>query len=135
MSSSTGWTASVNLGSFDVVYIDSLLPVASMFRLEWNGWGFLLDRLWTFWLYDRPYGWVLVIPLWVPFLVLSCWPALAAVRWVRSRPRPGCCAACGYDLRGSVGSASCPECGAGILGVGKVLRIGDSGESPGQAGG
>jgi hypothetical protein len=44
---------------------------------------------------------------------LSLLPALWAVDWLRRRHRavaPGCCPACGYDLRASPGR--CPECGA-----------------------
>lgn len=49
----------------------------------------------------------------LPVMVLSALlPGLWALLWVRRRraARPGCCAACGYDLRAS--PERCPECGA-----------------------
>ncbi len=110
MSSSTAWMASVNVGSLEFIYIDSLLPVASGYRFEWHGGGFLPSRLWTFYWHDRPYGWTMMLPLWVPFLFLSIWPTTATVQWLRAKPIVGLCTACGYDLRGSP-SGVCPECG------------------------
>ncbi len=59
------------------------------------------------------------VPLSIVFLGFSAWPIVAFCLWHRQRYPVGHCPACGYDLRGSVGSVSCPECGAGILGVGK----------------
>ncbi|MHC4088817.1 MAG: hypothetical protein ACYSVY_00790 [Planctomycetota bacterium] len=40
--------------------------------------------------------------------------AAAAMFAYRRRSRPGHCQSCGYDLRGSAGSARCPECGTQI---------------------
>lgn len=58
-----------------------------------------------------PYYYI-VIPLWIPFVVV-CAPTL--LLWWRDRSRipPGCCHNCGYDLTGNV-SGVCPECGGAI---------------------
>jgi hypothetical protein len=65
-----------------------------------------------------------VVPIWAGFVVdTAFYAAVAFVVWsfggsiptlVRGFPRqPGHCRKCGYDLRGSRGSAGpCPECGA-----------------------
>ena len=56
-----------------------------------------------------------LIPLWIP-LVFSGGP-LVALRFVdrrrRRRALEGCCASCGYDLRGAAGKV-CSECGAQV---------------------
>ncbi len=67
--------------------------------------------------------WSLEFPLWAAYALLMVWPTIATFRLIRSYPHlPDICPACGYDLRGSVGSGSCPECGAGIVGAGKVKQ-------------
>jgi len=48
---------------------------------------------------------------WIVFWVL--WRVVVHVILPRFRFGPGCCAACGYDLRGSGVGAGCPECGWG----------------------
>ncbi len=58
-------------------------------------------------------GWTFV-PLWIPFLV-SAVATLAIWKWPDSavrRRRSGRCVECGYDRRGLVVGAACPECGA-----------------------
>jgi hypothetical protein len=48
-------------------------------------------------------------PLWACLLLLL--PAAIWLWWLDlRRPKPGRCAACGYDLRG-LQNARCPECG------------------------
>jgi hypothetical protein len=53
--------------------------------------------------------WTVVLPLWIPFLIVA-FPT--AYFWWRDRRRipPGHCQNCGYDLTGNV-SGICPECG------------------------
>ncbi len=53
-------------------------------------------------------------PLWVPLILLSIWPVFCIIDRVRFRFPPGHCRACGYDLRGSMESKTCPECGEAI---------------------
>jgi len=55
--------------------------------------------------------WALLIPIWLPFILLA---APLAFLWL-SRPRtpPGHCRKCGYDLTGNV-SGRCPECGTPV---------------------
>ncbi len=54
------------------------------------------------------------IPFWIIMSVLAPWPMLALYSRFNRRYPPGHCPACGYDLRGSKGSATCPECGKPI---------------------
>lgn len=54
------------------------------------------------------------LPLWVIFVGLAIWPVLALHAWIHRGYPLGHCPACGYDLRGSTGSATCPECGEEI---------------------
>jgi hypothetical protein len=60
------------------------------------------------------YGtWALLVPLWwvlVPALVPTLW---LWRRDLRTRPRPGCCPECHYDLTGNE-SGICPECGSKV---------------------
>ena len=69
---------------------------------------------WNFWLKYESQTWGFRFPLWAPLIFLSIWPVFTVIQWVRMRPRPGHCPACGYDLRGSIGSTTCPECGEAI---------------------
>jgi hypothetical protein len=62
---------------------------------------------------------VFVLPVWFCIVLLLIWPALFLVR-LRGRRRvrgwlaAGCCASCGYDLRGNPAGDKCPECGSAI---------------------
>ena len=56
------------------------------------------------------------LPLWVPVVVFSAYPAVAFIRgplrrW--RRRRKGLCVTCGYNLTGNV-TGVCPECGEPI---------------------
>lgn len=55
---------------------------------------------------------VVVLPTWFLLPLTAALPALWVRNFVRTlrRPGPGCCAACGYDLRAT--PDRCPECGA-----------------------
>jgi hypothetical protein len=57
-------------------------------------------------------GWRLTVPLWMLLASSLVIPAarLGYARWEHTRPRPGCCPTCGYDLRAT--PHRCPECGA-----------------------
>ena len=68
-----------------------------------------------------PDGWVLEVPLWIPFLLVS---SPIALLWWRNRRRipPGHCQKCGYNLTGNT-SGICPECGTPIADrSGKAMR-------------
>ena len=54
----------------------------------------------------------LVIPLWIPFLLVAI-PTAILWRLDRRRIPPGHCLKCGYNLTGNV-SGTCPECGERI---------------------
>ena len=60
-------------------------------------------------------NYIIMVPLWIPALLLSIAPSLHVYRWaVRRRRRlQGRCLTCGYDLRAS--ENACPECGTPII--------------------
>ena len=53
---------------------------------------------------------VVLLPLWLPFLILFI-PTLLLWRRDHRKPRSGFCRGCDYDLTGST-TGRCPECGA-----------------------
>ena len=55
---------------------------------------------------------MVLIPLWLPAVLLALLPAARLYRRVRPRYGSGQCRACGYDLRAS--PDKCPECGASV---------------------
>lgn len=58
----------------------------------------------------RVTAWVVLDALGVVLLGVWLWLLTGAVRARWRRPRPGCCARCGYD-RAGLGGGVCPECG------------------------
>ena len=100
-----------NLSDIDSFSFDAR-PSRNLFRDE-NG--SLQPVPFQWWNFDwNSYDWQImqvIFPLWVPLLALAIWPLCIAIRYARSEPMKNVCAACGYDLRGSKGSATCPECG------------------------
>ena len=93
-----------------------LLIFGGPFTVRWH-WGhkigpsFLSWRLWyPKSAFEGSVG-LLIIPLWMPFLVVFV-PSLILL-WRSRPPNPGHCPNCDYDLTGNV-SGVCPECGTKI---------------------
>lgn len=117
------WAISLH-GQYECAYIfsDHSIYVASIHDGCLSLWtdyvvssvgGFLFDyvpstRMVIRWApeYESSY---LLLPLWIPFLVIS---VPTAYLWYCDRRRipPHCCQQCGYDLTGNT-SGICPECG------------------------
>jgi len=80
-----------------------------------NRWGFGYENSTR--IGQAPYGdptetdWAVVIPMWLPSLLLLILPLIQISKYVRGGRRIalGCCRSCGYDLRAS--PDRCPECG------------------------
>ena len=65
----------------------------------------------------------IVMPLWVPFVILAAYPTIALIRGLlrrRRRRKRGLCRSCGYDLTG-LPEPKCPECGTAFDVQGGVL--------------
>ncbi len=70
--------------------------------------GIVLPFQWWWYRHSSPFGWYIVVPLWMPSLLLGL---LAAWLWCKRKSAgPNQCESCGYDLTG-VPSPVCPECG------------------------
>ena len=71
-------------------------------------------RSWWCTFTQRPEGWWVTIPLWMPLAptLLATAAAWRLDALARRRARAGVCAKCGYDRAGLAASAVCPECGA-----------------------
>ena len=78
-----------------------------MAQSQWQGLGFSYAAA------DIPYGAYRLVAIPYPLVILATAVAPAWWAWhariLRRRKRQGCCAGCGYDLRGS--GDRCPECG------------------------
>lgn len=103
-------------GSIDITYIETHYPgvLIDVRGPEIPALKFL--RLLVFYVNLNPpfRGWAVTFPMWLPFLVFIAWPFIVFVSKLSNGHTSGCCVACGYDLRGSAGSATCPECGEAI---------------------
>lgn len=81
-------------------------------RLGWETYSYPMPLVW------RPslraagcYGSFVILPLWIPFLLIAV--PTAFFLWPKRRIPPGHCQFCGYDLTGNV-SGTCPECGSAV---------------------
>jgi hypothetical protein len=75
------------------------------------GWGLAYRERGGFgWGRGGAYVWLLRVPMWCPVMLFALLAA-SCFRIARMSRRPGCCAACGYDLRGTPSGWICPECG------------------------
>ncbi len=68
--------------------------------------------------------WVLhsEFPLWLPFLLIALPTGYLFWSDHRRRMRVGCCAVCGYDLKGNTWGR-CPECGSDVGPVTKASNV------------
>jgi predicted RNA-binding Zn-ribbon protein involved in translation (DUF1610 family) len=80
---------------------------------------------------DGPSRWKVVIPLWIPFVLLAV--PTAILLWRDRRLPPGHCNTCGYNLAGNV-SGICPECGTKVRGNSQTRRAGTCGAEPRHTG-
>jgi hypothetical protein len=66
------------------------------------------------WRSGPPAFWQLVVPLWMPLVVVLGTAGTIAIVLIRAdgRPRPNLCTKCNYDRTGLAPDAKCPECGA-----------------------
>ncbi len=74
-------------------------------------------RWWPRWIVSSPIS-VVIVPLWIPIVLVS---AATAAAWrldvlARRRARTDACRACGYTLAGLTPGAPCPECGGARVG-------------------
>ncbi len=105
-------------GCFIASHSSGAPPIETRYRCKWETWsptggldrslfGLMLPRMRT-----GENLCVCVVPLWLPFLLIS---APTAFLWYRDRRRipAGHCRRCGYDLTKNE-SGRCPECGVVI---------------------
>jgi len=72
------------------------------------------DRMWGVTTLGLPGSRRRYFPLWMFTGVFGA--AAAILLWRDTRPRPGYCTRCRYDLRGVTGGV-CPECGTAVVGA------------------
>jgi len=63
-----------------------------------------------------PRTFLIVIPIWLPLLMVATLTGFLRARDRRRHARPGDCRACGYNLTGNT-SGKCPECGMALQSV------------------
>jgi len=112
LSSSSGLQTHAAHGKVYFTYVDAqtVTPNFESSRCSKPGYGGWRVEWHDFGVRGRQLG----LPLWLPFAALSIWSTAVIIQWMRIRHRPGHCAACNYNLRGSKQSTSCPECGETI---------------------
>ncbi len=99
-------TASFNYHNFRKIMQSAGVPYLP--RYMWWKWR------WQYAVYHSGLSLRFLFPHWILCVLLMIWPTISTVVWARSRPLPGHCTACNYDLRGSTESTTCPECGEAI---------------------
>jgi hypothetical protein len=77
-------------------------------RANWLAWRFRWERCSSTGQSETLAWWWMMLPLWIPFLIVA--PPTAFLWWRDRRYPPHCCQTCGYNLTGNV-SGVCPECG------------------------
>lgn len=106
----SGWAAVLGFGCV------TIQTTNAQFGNPQQGWSFAYRRAgqpimrswWVKILHPRPQMWAVVVPLWIPPLLLA---VPTYFLWRRHRSYPlGHCQSCGYDLIGNE-SGVCPECG------------------------
>jgi hypothetical protein len=109
----SGWGAVLGFGCVTVQTTNAQLGNPQ------QGWSFanrradqpLMRSWWVKILHPRPQQWAVIVPLWIPPLLIAI---PTTILWYRDRRRPkGCCQGCGYDLTGNL-SGICPECGVAV---------------------
>jgi hypothetical protein len=109
----TGWGVALGSGCVTVQ------STSAQYGNPQQGWSFserqaaqpLMRCWWVRILRPRPGLWAVIVPLWIPPLILGISTFFLWRRRLR-RP-PGHCQSCGYNLMGNV-SGVCPECGKQI---------------------
>jgi hypothetical protein len=82
-----------------------MFPPPCRWRLTSTYWGTLTSADWKF----NGCPWFVVLPIWLPFILVTL-PTAFLFYLDRRRIPPHCCQKCGYDLTGNT-SGTCPECG------------------------
>ncbi len=104
----------VDGGSFYLNYTVTAQPRSFAVTASRVRFAYALHDTWRIFMWWEPWAGGRARHMEFPLWPLAAGAGLvAAVAWWLDpprRPRPGCCPACGYDLRGNV-SGRCPECG------------------------
>jgi len=105
------WVSELSLSGGCLVHVPRRVLRAPETRwwVQRNGWAMWWRPVWFL---RQTASYLVVLPLWIPFLLIA---APTALLWWMDRRRipPHCCQECGYNLTGNV-SGVCPECGRGV---------------------